>query len=245
MPVTLTEQRSRLIVRTPERLQRNDAESLRKIVRRMFRLDEDFSAFYNALATDPEIAWACAGAGRFLCSPTVFEDVVKTICTTNCAWSGTERMVGALVSGLGAGAFPTPDEMASAPLAFYTSVARAGYRATFLRELAAAVSAGKLDLERLRPEFGESDDEVEERLLAIHGVGPYACAHIMMLLGRYRRLVLDSWTRPTFLRLSGKRRCTDRAIEQRFKRYAQFAGLAFWLYITRDWLDEPMAKIVG
>ena len=34
-------------------------------------------------------------------SPTVFEDVVKTICTTNCAWGATERMVGAIVEHLG------------------------------------------------------------------------------------------------------------------------------------------------
>src|SRR3972149_1782826 len=26
------------------------------------------------------------------------------------------------------------------------------------------------------------------------GVGPYAAAHIMMTLGRYHRLILDSWT---------------------------------------------------
>ena len=29
------------------------------------------------------------------------------------------------------------------------------------------------------------------------GCGPYATAHMMMLLGRYSRLMLDSWTRPT------------------------------------------------
>ena len=34
-------------------------------------------------------------------SPTVFEDVVKTVCTTNCTWSATVRMVDALVSELG------------------------------------------------------------------------------------------------------------------------------------------------
>ena len=34
-------------------------------------------------------------------SPTVFEDVVKTICTTNTSWGGTTRMVNALVEHLG------------------------------------------------------------------------------------------------------------------------------------------------
>ena len=58
----------------------------------------------------------------------------------------------------------------------------------------------------------------------------------MMLLGRYSRLVLDSWTRPTYARLHGK--AGDRVIERRFRRYGPFAGLAFWLYLTRDWVEE-------
>ena len=74
---------------------------------------------------------------------------------------------------------------------FYTGVARAGYRGAYLRKLAADVAEGELDVEALAdPEV--SDDEAAERLLALPGVGPYACAHVMMLLGRYGRLVLDS-----------------------------------------------------
>ena len=67
-------------------------------MRHMLRLDEDLSGFYLVAAADPPLAWATAGAGRMLRSPTVFEDLVKTICTTNCTWSATERMVGALVA---------------------------------------------------------------------------------------------------------------------------------------------------
>jgi len=50
-------------------------------LRHMFRLDEDLSAFYAVAKEDPQLAWAAAGAGRMLRSPTVFEDVVKSICT--------------------------------------------------------------------------------------------------------------------------------------------------------------------
>ena len=75
-----------------------------------------------------------------------------------------------------------------------------------------------------------------ERLIALPGCGPYATAHIMMLLGRYSRLILDSWTRPTYARLNG-RKAADKTIERRFRRYRGYAGLAFWLYLTRDWVD--------
>ena len=60
------------------------------VVRHMLRLDEDLSRFYAMVADDDQLAWAKRGAGRMLRSPTVFEDVVKTVCTTNCAWSGTD-----------------------------------------------------------------------------------------------------------------------------------------------------------
>lgn len=218
----------------------------------VLRLDEDLSPFYAVAADDPDLAWATAGAGRLVRSPTVFEEVVKTICTTNCAWSATQRMVGALVEHLGepaAGvaadgpygrAFPAPEAMAVADESFYRDVARAGYRGAYLRSLASSVADGELDLEVLGRTSADDlpDDEVEARLLALPGVGPYAAAHVMMLLGRYSPLVLDSWTRPKYASLNGGRRAKDSAIERRFRRYRPYSGLAFWLLLTRDWVPE-------
>ena len=81
--------------------------------------------------------------------------------------------------------------------------------------------------------------ELEEELLALPGVGPYAAAHIMMMLGRHSRLVLDSWTRPKYTRLVGrKQQVSDRQIERRFRPYGEYAGLAFWLFVTRDWVED-------
>lgn len=234
------------------------ATTLSAAVRRMLCLDDDLSGFYALCATDPELAWARRGAGRLLRSPTVFEDVVKTVCTTNCAWSATERMVGALVGRLGEAApgaqaggpggraFPTPEAMANAGTGFYRDVARAGYRARSLQTIAESVAAGDLDLEELlpQPHGGLDDDEVERRLLELPGVGPYAAAHVMMLLGRHSRLVLDSWTRPKYARLRGGppgRLVSDRTIARHFRRYGEHAGLAFWLVLTRDWVDDQEA----
>jgi 3-methyladenine DNA glycosylase/8-oxoguanine DNA glycosylase len=218
-----------------------DRKKLLEAARHMLRLDADLSGFYALAREDAELAWACAGAGRMLRSPTVFEDVVKTICTTNCAWSATVRMTTALVEHLGAKApggrraFPAAAAMADADVDFYRGVVRAGYRGPYLGTLATQVAEGALDLEALNdPEL--PDDEVAARLLALPGCGPYATAHMMMLLGRYSRLILDSWTRPTYARLNG-RKASDRTIERRFRRYGEYAGLAFWLYLTRSWVD--------
>jgi 3-methyladenine DNA glycosylase/8-oxoguanine DNA glycosylase len=228
---------------TPARMR----DALAATVVHMFRLDEDLSGFYAVVRTDGELAWCASGAGRMLRAPTVFEDVVKTICTTNTSWSGTRKMTHALVDNLGVTApggartFPTAGAMAAADEAFYRDIVRAGYRGPYLKTLATDVAEGTIDLEQLNdPEL--PDEEAAARLLALPGVGPYAAAHVMLTsLGRYSRLVLDSWTRPTYGKLSGARGALkDATIERRFKRYGDWAGLAFWLYLTRGWVEDGL-----
>jgi 3-methyladenine DNA glycosylase/8-oxoguanine DNA glycosylase len=220
--------------------------AIRDVVARMLNLDENLVPLYEAAASDPELSWIATGAGRMFRSPTVFEDVVKTICTTNTTWSATVRMVTALVEHLGeesvgkhGRAFPTPAAMASQPESFYRDVVRAGYRGAYLRTLAADVAEGSVELESLRDTTPDElpDEEAVARLLALPGVGPYAAAHVMMLLGRHSLLILDSWTRPKYASLNG-RKATDRQIERRFRRYGPYAGLAFWLFLTKDWVEE-------
>jgi N-glycosylase/DNA lyase len=216
----------------------------------VLRLDEDLSPLYRAVQDDGDLRWAASGAGRMVRSATVFEEVVKTICTTNCSWSLTETMVSKLVENLGrpapgvphrgpwGRAFPTPDAMAGEDEGFYREVVRAGYRAPYFIALAESVANGSIELEELAGPAEEiPDEEVERRLLALPGVGPYAAAHIMMLVGRYTPLILDSWTRPKYARVNG-RKASDKTIERRFRRYGPYAGLAFWLYLTRDWVDD-------
>ncbi len=233
--LTLRADGKQLHVRSTRKLSKRAQAEARAAVVRMFRLDEDLTPFYDAVADDPELSWTRVGAGRMLASRSMFEEVIKTICTTNCAWSGTIRMVDALVNDLGGGAFPSSAQMAGTKDSWYRDAARAGYRGAYLRQLARDVERG-LDLEALRPSAGGlSDDACEQRLLALPGVGPYAAAHVMLLTGRYHRLILDSWTRPTYLGLAQKKRAKDSTIRRAFARYGAYAGLAFWLYLTRGW----------
>lgn len=214
---------------------------------RVLRLDQDLSDFYALAAEDPDLQWATSGAGRMIRSPSVFEDVVKTVCTTNCSWSLTVRMVDALVRELGepaiggdgslTNAFPTAEAMAAQPERFYREVVRAGYRSPYFVNLAKSVAEGEVDLESLAGQDGLPDEQIETRLLSLPGVGPYAATHVMMTLGRNSRLILDSWTRPTYARLVGKRAVSDGSIQRRFRPYGRHAGLAFWLFLTRDWIE--------
>ncbi len=236
--LTFEERDGRLLVQSPSRLALGEVERVQALVAKMFRFHDNLAPFYAKVAGDEMLGWASSGAGRILASPTVFEDVIKTICTTNCAWSATVRMTTALVE-LGGGAFPEPELLAATPESWYRDIARMGYRGPYVRSIAKEVVAGKLDLESLTEPALYSDEEAEEMLLALPGIGPYGAAHVMQLLGRHRLLVLDSWTRPTYLRFTGKKRAADSTIRRAFARYGEYAGLAFWLFLTKDWVEAP------
>ena len=65
-------------------LTKSDAAIVLRDARHILRLDDDLRDFYLATDNDPEFSWVSQqGAGRLLRSPTVFEDLVKMICTTN------------------------------------------------------------------------------------------------------------------------------------------------------------------
>ena len=228
-------------------------EELKERIRHLLHLDQDLSGFYERAADDPDLSWVTSGAGRMIRMPTVFEAVVKTICTTNVAWGGTTKMVTALVEHLGESApgappdgwqgraFPAPAAMASRNDRFFKQTVRSGYRGPYLRAVATSVAGGTLDLEYLGRASHEElpDEELEARLLALPGIGPYGAAHVMMLIGRSSRLILDSWTRPTYAKIRRSRRpVSDATILRRFRRYGRHAGLAFWCYLTRNWVDE-------
>jgi 3-methyladenine DNA glycosylase/8-oxoguanine DNA glycosylase len=220
-------------------------EKITRDVTHMLRLDDDMTHFYNAVAHDPDFAWiASSGAGRLLRAPTVFEDVVKMICTTNCSWALTDKMINGLVDALGRESsggrrtFPTPETMASMPEKFYRDEVRAGYRAPYLKELAERVASGDIDAESwLRSELPTA--ELKRDMKRVKGVGDYAAENMLKLVGRYDGLALDSWVRGKFARMhNGARKASDKKIERYYSRFAEWRGLALWCDMTRDWLED-------
>ena len=245
-PVTITARgvRNTVEVITSRPVGKRAEQQIVKDVRHMLRLDDDLSAFYGLIDSDPEFAWIrTQGAGRLLRSPTVFEDLVKMICTTNCSWALTEKMVTALVEKLGREsddgrrAFPGPEAMAQMPLKFYTHEVRAGYRAPYFKELADRVASGELEVEAWLSSSLPTSELMKE-MLGVKGVGPYAAENVLKLIGRYDGLALDSWTRAKFftVRNSG-RKANDKKIARFYSRFGEWRGLALWCDMTHDWLD--------
>jgi 3-methyladenine DNA glycosylase/8-oxoguanine DNA glycosylase len=239
-----------------EKLDRMERKEVADKITWMFGLDMDFSHFYTASRVEPKLAHAKKLArGRVLRSPSVFEDVIKTILTTNTLWAATKNMTSKLVNelgqtiGLNGGsspsqpadeapikkAFPTPEAIAASSPDFLKEKIRVGYRAPAIHQVAVRVASGKIDLESLK--ISELTTlELRKELLTMNGVGPYAAANLLMILGKHDFIPIDSYA----LKMVSNEwyrgePITAKEVEKRFEKWGEFKGLAFWFW---DWKEN-------
>lgn len=232
--------RLELRVRARRRLSRRTLEQLRAALRRTLALDRELEPFWRRCAEVPRLAWVGErGAGRLMRSPTLFEDLLKLLFTTNCAWSNTLSMVTRTTEALGRRgpsgrrAFPSAAACAREPESFWREQVRVGYRAPHCKELAEGFAAGELDARLDDPSLPTA--ELRRRLLALPGFGPYAAGQALRLLGRFDDLALDSWVRKRAAELHELATGDDRAIAERYAEFEEYAGLALWMDVTRPW----------
>jgi 3-methyladenine DNA glycosylase/8-oxoguanine DNA glycosylase len=217
-----------------------DRTELTSRLRWMLSLDEVLDEFYRLCAADPKLAHVSReGKGRILRSPSLFEETIKCICTTNTTWAQNKGMVRRLVEQLGTPgpldehrAFPTPQAIAAAGEAVLKDEVRLGYRAPYVHQLAVSVASGELDLEALRTS-SQPAGGLRKRLLSIKGVGPYAAATLLNLLGRYDHIGVDTWARKLVSsQFHGGRDVTEADVQAAFEAFGPWRALAFWFY---DW----------
>jgi 3-methyladenine DNA glycosylase/8-oxoguanine DNA glycosylase len=226
------------------KLDRPERKEVADKVTWMFGLDMDFARFYAAARGEPKLARAKKRAvGRVLRSATLFEDVIKTILTTNTLWAATKNMTLKLVNEFGESlsddatkkAFPTPEAIAaSSPEAIKEKI-RVGYRSPAMHQLAVRIASGTLDLESLKTS-NLPTLELRKEFLKINGVGPYAAANLLLIMGRTDFIPIDSWA----LKLVSQewydgKPVTPKDVEKHFERWGEFKGLAFWFW---DWNDK-------
>ncbi len=215
------------------------AAVLRRVAGRVLDLGADLAPFHDLCAAHrgEGFDWvADRGAGRILRAPTLFEDAVKVLCTTNCSWAQTRAMVSRMVASFGrGGAFPDAAFLASLPERRLREELKLGYRAPFLRAFAGRVASGELDLATWE-DPSRSDREVMDLVRAEKGFGPYAAETLLRLLGHHGHLGLDSWSRKKVAALRFRGRAVkDARVARLYAPFGRFAGLAFWLDVTRDW----------
>lgn len=240
-------------VRHADPLSAGEEEAIRGVVRRMLRLDEDLSEFHRR-CRERGGRWsriADEGLGRLLRSPTLFEDAVKTICTTNVQWGGTKRMVRELVEAFGdappdsvpapSGAgrsFPLPEAIARTETGALSEAVGLGYRGPYVHELASRVAGGELDLDALA-ESDRPTGELERALRDLKGVGPYAAATLLMLIGRYDVLAVDSVFRSFVAeRYYGGEPPSDDEARAVYDDWGRWRYLAYWFDLWQGTEEE-------
>lgn len=207
----------------------------------MLGLKMDLSSFYAAAKREPKLLQAEKMArGRIMRSPTLFEDVVKTILTTNTLWAATKRMNLNLINQFGPAldedpeerAFPYPDEIAASSPEVLREAVRVGYRAPSIHELAVRVASGELNLESLKTSSLPTL-ALRAELLKIKGVGPYAAANLLMILGRGDYIPVDSWAvKLVSHEWYDGEPVTAEQVDEHFEGWGEFKGLAYWFW---DW----------
>jgi N-glycosylase/DNA lyase len=234
----VTKRKGKLLVKASDA----GVDRVQEVVFRVLDLSADLSEFH-ALCRAKEaegFGWiARRGAGRVLRAPTPFEDAVKVLLTTNCSWGLTRAMVGNLVQVFGrGGAFPDARFLAGFSEKRLREEIRCGYRARYLLGFAGRVASRRLDLARWE-EPARPDEEVEREIADQPGFGPYAVQTLSRLLGHHAKLGLDSWSRKKVAELRFRsRRVSDGRVERFYGPFGPWAGLAFWLDVTRDWHEK-------
>jgi 3-methyladenine DNA glycosylase/8-oxoguanine DNA glycosylase len=173
----------------------------------------------------------------------LFEDVIRTILTTNTLWKHTLRMCRELTTRYGEHlpndpaqhTFPTPERLSQVNEAELIELCRMGYRAPYVAELSQRVAARQLDLEAYKTSTLPTP-ELRKLLMGIKGVGGYAAANLLMLLGRYDYVPVDSWALKVVAdEFYGGEKVTPKQVQATFEKWGKWQGLVYFFW---DWTPQ-------
>jgi len=181
---------SDLTIQPDRTLSAADRAAVVVALRRMLRLDETADHIRAFHRLDPR--WRRSGVGRLCRSPSLFEDVIKTVTSCNVAWPSTVAMNRRLCEHFGqGGCFPEPGDLADLRPATLRARCGVGYRDQRIVDLSRMFADGAVNVAWLE-DPATPDHALREHLLQWPGIGPYAANNILQLLGRYGHLPLDS-----------------------------------------------------
>lgn len=219
-------------------LGRKEKEEIRRQATRMLRLDDEGVREFHRV----DARWKKSGRARLFRSPSFFEDLVKTVTSCNVTWPGTMTMNRRLCEVIAPG-FPSAAQLARRRPATLRHRCSVGYRDARLVELARMVVSGEVEAEWFE-DAGNSDEAVYEALLALPGIGPYAAANVMQLLGRYSRLPIDTESvrhGRMLLGLRGTPRQIEKALERHYKPFGAHKFRSYWFEMW-DWYESTRGK---
>jgi 3-methyladenine DNA glycosylase/8-oxoguanine DNA glycosylase len=210
-------------------------------------LDEDIKPLRDIARRDPAWQWIIdEKKGRFLRSPSLFEDCYKAILTINIQWKRSVQMADASVKkyGVSSGAkldgkliraFPSPDRIAREDVDSLRKSINCGFRAKFLLSLADVASERK-EIYLEDGWKGMSADEFCEEIGTVSGMGPMSVAYVSRLYGKTNSYHMDSWViRQCAKMFHISEKEVDKFVERRYGDFGEYGPAVFWFELTRYW----------
>nr|XP_009804252.1 PREDICTED: uncharacterized protein LOC104249510 [Nicotiana sylvestris] len=236
-----------------------DELAIQSQVKRMLRLsdmDEQDVRDFHKLHPEAE----AKGFGRLFRSPTLFEDVAKSLLLRFCPWKTSLDLAKALcflqykkfkskrkranISSYGD--FPNAEELASFSEKELKGKGNFGYRARELIMLAKQVVDGEIYLSKFEKDHIGTEPNWSK--LKINGAGPFTIKTIMMCAGYYSYIPIDSETMRHMdefhgLKVHKRKRGSINLqirdkIQQIYKRYDPFQSLAYWFELVNSYETE-------
>jgi DNA-3-methyladenine glycosylase II len=241
-----------LSVRVPGSRSARVREAVTHEVRRIFGLDADLPGFYRMAKADPVLAaWIGPLHGlRPTLAPGGLEMLVGSIVAQQVnltfAFALRARLVrrygeAVVLGGQTVYAFPDARALAGLRVSTLRAMQFSTRKAEYIRDVARAVTAGRLDLTALA---SASSPEVVERLTALRGLGRWTADwYLARCLGRGDACPAgDLAVRKVFDRHYGRgRTLSEAAIRRRARAWGQYQSLAIHYLLVGMRLARPAA----
>ena len=218
-----------------------------KIITRSLGLDVDTSELFEiAKRVGPEyVDIISKGAGRLLKSPTLWEDAAKTLFTTNCTWSLTQKMCEAVCSETfsrkapsGNYPFPGAKVIGGYSAGQIKKLMPIGYRSEYLIPLAKRFVEDPY-LEDIESK-GFSYKKADKLVRGIRGFGNYAVAHLLIMSGYFNEVPIDTVV-VAYLKENYRVRKPQSFIDRNYRKWGKYKwwGLKLEKIIKRqNWLGD-------
>ncbi|XP_038713718.1 uncharacterized protein LOC120007520 [Tripterygium wilfordii] len=155
-----------------------------------------------------------------------------------------ENVSGKKVKGQVTGDFPSAKELASLDEDFLKQHCKVGYRSKSIIQLAKEYKKGTSMLNEVEEVLDSTNSykKIHRKLLKIKGFGRFASATVMMCIGCYEYVTIDSETIRLLHKIHAMENCTEATVKEDVKRiyekYEPFQSLAYWFELLCDYEDE-------
>ncbi|KDP47043.1 hypothetical protein JCGZ_10770 [Jatropha curcas] len=136
--------------------------------------------------------------------------------------------------------FPSARELAKVDEEFLKKRCNVGHRAKTIISLVNAIESERLKLDDFENALlSNSYEQIRSEILKIKGIGPFTCANILMCIGHYIDIPIDSETIRLVKKIHGRENCSRSTIAKDVKEiyggYEPYQCLAYWFDLVKDY----------